>query len=217
MPLGEMPPFDPRPFGLGLSLQSPPLVPELRLWLLAEDIDLEAACEGLARHQAPPYWAFCWGSGQALARFLFDAPGQVAGRHVVDFGSGSGVVAIAAALCGAARVDAVDLDADARSAIEANARSNGVRVRVSSVLPERCDLLIAADVHYESGAWEAFERYAGAREAFLLGEPERPGARSVRGEALARYAVRTHPDVDSPTRYARVFRREATSAGARFD
>ena len=97
----------------------------------------------------PAYWAFCWGSGLALARFLLADPAWVAGKSVVDLGSGSGIVAIAAALAGAAQVTACDTDADARAATAANAAINQVTIDVRATLPESRDILLMADVLYD--------------------------------------------------------------------
>ncbi|MDZ7669998.1 MAG: 50S ribosomal protein L11 methyltransferase [Gammaproteobacteria bacterium] len=100
----------------------------------------------------PAYWALCWGSGLALARYLLDNPHRVRGRRVVDLGSGSGVVAIAAALSGAARVIACDTDAGARAATAANAALNGVGLEVAAdlaAIPADNDLLVMADVLYD--------------------------------------------------------------------
>ena len=99
--------------------------------------------------QAPAYWAFCWGSGLALARYLMANPKYVAGKSVVDLGSGSGVVAIAASLAGARSVLACDTDADARTATAVNAALNDVGVRVSSRLPDQADVIVMADVLYD--------------------------------------------------------------------
>ena len=98
----------------------------------------------------PAYWSFCWGSGIALARHLLDNPEVVAGRDVVDLGSGSGVAAIAAAMAGASAVVACDLDADARLAAEINAAHNGVSVTTTETLPEHADLIVMADVLYDA-------------------------------------------------------------------
>lgn len=198
------PPFDARPFGLALALQRPPLVPEIALWLLSEHVDLETACAGLGADDAPPFWAFCWGSGQALARFLLDHPDEVRGREVVDLGAGSGVVAIAAARCGASRVVAVDIDATALEVTRANARENGVKVDVATAMPARCDLLIAADVLYE--ARERVLGDASARFGALVAEPARPGLAPPPQPPIRTYRVCTFPDVDSPAREASVYR-----------
>lgn len=99
--------------------------------------------------QAPAYWAFCWGSGLALARHLLDRPEWVRDRTVIDLGSGSGVAGIAAALAGAKEVIACDTDPHARLATRLNAALNGVEIRVQGDLPAHCDLLLMADVLYD--------------------------------------------------------------------
>src|SRR6266705_6392659 len=100
----------------------PPLVPEIRLHLATEVAPIWLATEdSLARGAVPPpYWAFAWAGGQALARYLLDHPETVAGRAVLDFGAGSGLVAIAAAKAGAASVTAAEIDHFAAAAIAAN-------------------------------------------------------------------------------------------------
>lgn len=97
----------------------------------------------------PAYWAFCWGSGLAMARFLLDEPAWVAGKTVVDLGCGSGVAAISAALAGATRVIGCDTDQFARDAARLNAALNGVEIEISDTLPPHCDLLLMADVLYD--------------------------------------------------------------------
>jgi len=98
---------------------------------------------------APAYWAFCWGSGLALARFLLDHPQWVEGRRVVDLGSGSGIAGIAAAKAGAASVVACDTDVDARAATALNAKLNNTQVATTATLPANCDVLLMADVLYD--------------------------------------------------------------------
>src|SRR5436309_2389780 len=116
------------------AITAPPLVPEIRLHLATEVTPIwQAAEESLARDGLPPpFWAFAWAGGQALARYLLDHPETVAGREVLDFGSGSGLVAIAAAKAGAARVTAADIDPFAAAAITLNATLNGAAVMVMS-------------------------------------------------------------------------------------
>src|SRR5215470_16778797 len=135
-----------------------PLVPEVRLHCAAEPISLwqrterELGQSGLP----PPFWAFAWPGGQALARYLLDHPGVAQGRRVIDLASGSGLVAIAAARAGAAAVTAYDVDPLAIAAIAVNAAANDVSVTVAGadVLapggpPPPADLVLAADAFYQ--------------------------------------------------------------------
>ena len=100
----------------------------------------------------PAYWAFCWASGQVLAKFLLDQPACVAGKRVLDFGSGSGVAAIAAALAGAGEVIACDIDRDAQRATAINAALNGVTVEIRGDVAD-CngdfDIILVADMLYD--------------------------------------------------------------------
>ena len=110
------------------AVTAPPLVPEIRLHLATEvTLIWQATEESLARSGVPPpFWAFAWAGGQALARYLLDRPEIVAGRAVLDFGSGSGLVAIAAAKAGARQVLAAEIDHFAAAAIAMNAALNRV-------------------------------------------------------------------------------------------
>ncbi len=114
------------------AIAAPPLVPEIRLHLATEVTPIwQATEESLARGAVPPpFWAFAWAGGQALARYLLDHPETVAGRAVLDFGAGSGLVAIAAAKAGAAAVTAAEIDPFAAAAIAVNAALNGVAIEV---------------------------------------------------------------------------------------
>lgn len=131
-----------------------PLVPEIELWLIDETYPKDAvdAAAIYALMEEPPYWSFCWASGQVLARYLLDHPGLVHDRTVLDLGPGSGVVAIAAALAGAGRVIACDLDSDSLTAASLNGQHNGVDLIMSDDLarwlPE-VDLIVAADILYD--------------------------------------------------------------------
>jgi len=99
--------------------------------------------------RSPAYWAFCWGSGLALARFLLNEPGWVAGKTVVDLGSGSGIAAIAAARAGARAVLACDTDPDARLATAINAELNHTTIEVTDRIPPSSEILLMADVLYD--------------------------------------------------------------------
>jgi len=198
-----------RPFGRQLSLQHPPLCPEIVLWLLGEEVDLEAECRDLHDGEPAPYWAFCWGSGQALARFVLDHPSEVENRCVVDFGSGSGVAAIAAAKKGARRVVAVDRDRNALEAAVANAEENGVSIETSLEIPSEWDLLLASDVLYEPSTREIVSACSKRGRRVLVSEPDRPGAQGYGLPVLQRYSATTLPDVDSPTLSAGIYRLNA--------
>ncbi|MEN9465085.1 MAG: hypothetical protein RL217_1266 [Pseudomonadota bacterium] len=137
-----------------VSVQRLPQCPEIALWLVEPQAMRRRFSEEEMRRiqEYPAYWAFCWASGQVLAREILMHPERVAGKKVMDFGAGSGVVAIACALAGAKEVIACDIDPDALLACAANARLNKVRLRLHGDLfefDEELDMLIAADVLYD--------------------------------------------------------------------
>ena len=189
------------------AIVAPPLVPEIRLHLATEVTPIwQATEESLARGEVPPpYWAFAWVGGQALARYLLDHPEMVADRAVLDFGAGSGLVAIAAAKSGAASVTAADIDHVAAAAIAANAALNGVTIEVvTSDLSEGdtriWKLVTAGDICYEQPMAERAMRWlrflAGRGSTVLLGDPGRahvPGAGLCE---LARYDVPTSQELE---------------------
>jgi len=165
--------------------------------------------------QPPPFWAFVWAGGQALARYLLDHPETVRGRHVLDIGAGSGIVAIAAALAGAARVRAAEIDPDAVAAIGRNAAANGVAVE--AVLGDPldggaggADLVLAGDVFYTGGVAGRMMRFArrvqrgGAR--VLVGDAGRGFLPASRFVELAGYRVGVPVALEGVnTRDARVY------------
>lgn len=131
-----------------------PQIPALRLLLLNADYPRGPIPDDLAQRlmDQPFYWAFCWASGAVLAQHLLAHPDLVENKKVIDFGSGSGVVAIAAAMAGAAEVIACDIDPWALIAIEANAALNQVTVNLSSdffAIDSNADVILAADVLYD--------------------------------------------------------------------
>lgn len=144
------------------------------LWQSTED---ELGAIGLP----PPFWAFAWAGGQALARYVLDHPQIVAGRSVLDFASGSGLVAIAAAKAGAATVTACDIDAFAIAAIGLNAAANGVRVETAHRdlvgQDEGWDTVLAGDIFYERDLAARVTDWLSALDcrgaSVLIGDPGR--------------------------------------------
>jgi predicted nicotinamide N-methyase len=189
------------------EILSPPLVPELRLHLASEVTPLWEATEAFLERTglAPPFWAFAWPGGQALARYLLDRPASVRGQSVLDFAAGSGLAAIAAAQSGAARAIASDIDPAACTAMGLNAALNGVELEiVASDLTEgtqpAADLILAGDVCYERGmaeralAWLKGQSALGA--TVLLADPGRAYRPQDGLMELARYSVPTSRDLE---------------------
>jgi predicted nicotinamide N-methyase len=133
-----------------------PLVPELTLYLASDITPIWQATEDWLRETGtePPFWAFAWPGGQALARYLLDNPAQVAGRRVLDFAAGCGIAAIAAGRAGAAQVEAAEIDPLAAAAIRLNAACNAVVVTATAadVVGSACrwDMILCGDVCYEA-------------------------------------------------------------------
>ena len=162
------------------------------LWQKTED-ELEAI--GLP----PPFWAFAWAGGQALARYVLDHPEIVAGRRVLDFASGSGLVAIAAAKAGARHVTASDLDPFAIPAIGLNAAANGVADRITAVSRDLIGtdpgsaVVLAADIFYERDlAGRVIDWLSGLHAGgvtVLLGDPGRSYLPRDRLDPIASYTV----------------------------
>ncbi|AGZ45220.1 class I SAM-dependent methyltransferase [Actinoplanes friuliensis] len=159
-----------------------PFLPELVLHQADEPIELWERTEEAGGEQPPPFWAFAWAGGQALARHLLDDPGLVSGRAVLDLATGSGLVAVAAARAGARPVTANDIDPLSLAAAEANAEANRVRVRtvegdLLSTGYAEADVILAGDVFYSremTGRVLPFLRKAAGRGALVLvGDPGR--------------------------------------------
>jgi predicted nicotinamide N-methyase len=193
----------------------PALVPEVELLVASDVVALWEAMEtdrGGAMSE-PPFWAAAWPGGQALARYVLDHPQLVAGRSVLDLGSGSGLVAVAAALAGAADVEASEIDAYGVTAIGLNADLNGVppiRV-VGDVLggrPPDVDVVLAGDVCYDRLMSERVLPYLASARArgaeVLLGDPGRPYVPKDRLTALATVDVPdTEPSPNPPNQVRR--------------
>lgn len=191
---------DPEQFILdNTSVIAPPHVPEIRLRLASEvhelwhktEEDLEAI--GLP----PPFWAFAWAGGQGLARYVLDHPEVVHGRKILDFASGSGLVAIAAAMAGASQVIAADIDPWSGTAVALNAALNGVEVKFTAEnLLGRdvgVDVVLAGDVFYDSAfaaeilCW--FDRLRTTGVEIIVGDPGRSYLPTERLASLATYQV----------------------------
>lgn len=192
------------------AIVAPPLVPEIRLHLATEITPIwQATEESLARGAVPPpFWAFAWAGGQALARYLLDRPETVAGRFVFDFGSGSGLVAIAAAKAGARSVVAAEIDHFAVAAISANASLNRVAVAVTIADPidtadPRWEIVTAGDVCYERDMTDRLVPWlrslAGDGCLVLLGDPGRAYLPTDGLRRLASYTVPTSRELEDST------------------
>ena len=178
-----------------------PHAPEIRLHVADEATALWQKTEEELEEVGlpPPFWAFAWAGGQALARYVLDHPEVVDGRSVVDFASGSGLVAIAAARAGALQVTASDLDPFAVAAIRLNADANGVAGRIEPVSDDllagepAADLVLAADVFYECDLARAVTDWLTRLQArgatILIGDPGRTYLPRDRLECLETYAV----------------------------
>jgi len=188
-------------------LQTPPHTPELVLYLADEITPIWRLTEeelgelGLP----PPFWAFAWAGGQAIARYILDHPHEVAGKRVLDFATGSGIVAIAAMKAGAASALANDIDAFCETAVEVNAQANGVTVSFTAENlldnpPPPLDVILAGDICYEKPlatrvlAWLDKAHQAGAR--VLIGDPRRTYFPKEGLVNLARYEVATTRELE---------------------
>lgn len=198
--------------GSRLAPRALPLCPELQMWLLGDDVDLNKRVSELLDIERAPYWAFCWGSGQALARYVLDHPALVRGKVVADFGAGCGVAAIAALKAGARHALAVDIDPHALEACQANARLNGVQLTAGTSLPEEYDVLLASDVLYELGNRELLRSNIALGRTVLVSDPLRQGNARLELEERARYEVKTVPDVDYPVALAVIYHLERGQA-----
>ena len=185
------------------ALIAPPLVPEIKLYLATEVVPLwHATEEELAKNGIPPpYWAFAWAGGQALARYVLDHPDIVRGRRVLDIGSGSGLVGIAAAKAGAAHVLAADIDAFSCAAIGLNAAANGENLVVTQedVIGTRSDwdVILVGDLFYERPLAERLLAWLKEMQTdALLGDPGRAYFPKSGLEKLSTYNVQTTRDLE---------------------
>jgi predicted nicotinamide N-methyase len=181
-------------------LLAPPLVPEITLHLAEESVPiwLKTEEELGEMNVPPPYWAFAWAGGQALARYLLDNPQVCQGRSVLDLGTGSGMTGIAAAKTGAANVLAADIDAIALCATNLNARVNGVSLSVTgqdllAQPPALFDVVLVGDLFYERTLAERVIAYIEAAKvagtSVLIGDPQRGYFPKGRFSVLTEYKV----------------------------
>jgi predicted nicotinamide N-methyase len=195
-----------------------PLTPEIRLHLAEESLPIwQKTEEELGRIDVPPpWWAFAWAGGQALARHVLDNSALVAGRSVLDLGAGSGLAGIAAMKAGAARVLAADTDPFALAAMALNAEANAVALDATgrdllAARPARFDVVLVGDLFYErplaEGVLAFLEAARAAGAAVLVGDPRRSYFPSARFIEVARYSVPVTRDLeDAEIKCASVWR-----------
>lgn len=181
-------------------LLSPPLVPEIRLHLAEESLPIWRKTEEELGEMGlpPPYWAFAWAGGQALARYVLDNAAQLAGKCVIDIGAGSGLAAIAAAKVGARLVTAADIDALAVTAMGLNADANAVAITATdddwlNGASPLGDIVLVGDLFYERQLAERVmvfvrEKAAGG-SLVLVGDPRRSYFPADAFTAVAHYEV----------------------------
>ncbi|MEQ1716769.1 MAG: 50S ribosomal protein L11 methyltransferase [Hyphomicrobium sp.] len=184
------------------KLLPPPLVPEIMLYLAEESLPIWRRTEEELGEMnvPPPYWAFAWAGGQAVARYILDNAGLVAGRRVLDLGAGAGLAAIAAAKAGASKVLAADIDRVSLAATSLNAAANGVELATTAddllaAPPAEFDVIIVGDLFYERTLADHVLAFIDAARAktpsplILIGDPQRSYFPRNRFEKLAEYRV----------------------------
>jgi predicted nicotinamide N-methyase len=189
------------------SVMSPPLVPEIKLHLAQEAVPLWQKTEEELGEMglAPPFWAFAWAGGQALARYVLDHPGRVENFKVLDLATGSGLVAIAAVQAGSTSIVATDIDEFATTAAEMNAKLNQVRldIKLEDVLhrqPPSADVILVGDLFYEKTlaarclTWLRQAQGQGAK--VFIGDPGRSYLPKDQLEKLAEYNVPVTRDLE---------------------
>ena len=209
---------DPAAFiSVNTRVEAPRLVPEIELHLAHEVLPIWEMTEKALNESglAPPYWAFSWAGGQALARYLLDHPETVRGRTVLDFAAGCGIAAIAAHRAGARRVLAADIDPFAAAAATMNAQRNGATIEITTRdligAPGAWEVILAGDICYERPTAEAVTAWLGtlakAGALVLVGDPGRTFLPREGLEKITGYAVRTTREVeDTDLRNACVWR-----------
>jgi len=192
--------------GARLEVTPLPGCPDLSLALLNADFPQEQLPPDSVQRAMdnPLYWVFCWASGQVLANHVLAYPEQVAGRRVLDFGCGSGVVAIAAARAGAAEVVACDNDPLALAASRCNAALNGVELTLADdfdAVAGDLDLILVADVLYDRGNLPWLRRFAQRAPRVLLADSRVKDFDYPPYRQVGRYASCTVPDLDEAAEF----------------
>lgn len=202
--------------GLNICRQGEPLL--LRLWLASEITPIWTATEEDLEQAGvdPPFWAFPWAGGQAVARLMLAQPELVRGKRVLDIAAGSGMIAVAAACAGAVRVLANDIDPLCEAAVALNAAANGVEVdwlggNLLDDDPPDVDVILAGDVFYQKQMAKRFHAWlaiAAARGTEVYaGDPGRAYAPQGGASPIAEYDIATSFDLEGVTkRRARVWR-----------
>ena len=189
------------------TVMCPPLVPEVKLHLAHEAVPLWQKTEEELGEMGlpPPFWAFAWAGGQALARYVLDGAPSFVGRKVLDLATGSGLVAIAAAKSGASHITAADIDGFAVTAAQLNAELNQVtlEIKLEDLLllpPVPVDVILVGDLFYEKSlaarclAWLQEAQNLGAK--ILIGDPGRSYLPKDRLEKLAEFNVPVTRDLE---------------------
>lgn len=185
----------------GVTPQHLPQCPEIALWLV-DPLPMQrpfSQDEILAIQSYPAYWAFCWASGQVLARHILDHPELVRDKKVMDFGAGSGIVGIAAIMAGAKEVICCDIDEDALFSCQANAQLNNVEYRLHPDLfefDEQIDLLIAADVLYDKANLPLLDVFLEKAPQVLVADSRVKNFNFPPYSAIGQQASFTVPDLD---------------------
>ena len=187
-----------------------PLTPEIQLYLLNQDYPQHHLPreETQALMDEPPFWSFCWSSGQVLAKWILERKELVEGRSVIDFGTGSGIVAVAAARSGARRVVACDIDPLSLEAVKANAALNRVEIAVSGdfekAAGEEFEVILAADVLYDPEILPLVKRFPGLASEVILADSRVRDLRLQPYHKIGQGLAVTCPDLQEPEEFRRV-------------
>ena len=193
-----------------ITLTRLPLTPEIQLYLLNQDYPQHNLTreETQALMNEPPFWSFCWSSGQVLARWILERKELVEGRRVLDFGTGSGIVAVAAALSGARKVLACDIDPVSLAAVKANAELNQVEIEVSKDFERACatgfDVILAADILYDAEIFPLVKRFPKLASEVILADSRVRDLNLDPYHKIGQGVAVTCPDLHEPEEYRQV-------------